>query len=161
MKPRRWVCDWGGVVVVVVVAVPRLSFKSALDASSIPFSTGSKAKPAPSSLQPVRLQNMPQFCHNLKNLSSPIDRFEPGESVCVDIAIPRLFACAESECSICSAIQSGVKISENGWIAENRMNRQSWARPLGKPMRVYGEWTAQKGSRVPYVCRYIRVNRAD
>lgn len=52
MKPRRWVCDWGGVV---VVAVPRLSFKSALDASSIPFSTDSKAKPAPSSLQPVRL----------------------------------------------------------------------------------------------------------
>lgn len=93
----------------------------------------------------MRLQNMPQFCHNLKNLSSPIDRFEPRESVCVDIAIPRLFVCAESECSICSAIQSSVKISENGWIAENRMNSQSWTRPLGKPMRIYGEWTAQKG----------------
>lgn len=43
MKPRRWICDWGGVV---VVAVPRLSFKSALDTSSIPFSTDSKAKPS-------------------------------------------------------------------------------------------------------------------
>lgn len=57
MKPRRWVCDWGGVVV-VVVAVPRLSFKCALDASSIPFSTDSKAKPAPSSLHAAVLPQL-------------------------------------------------------------------------------------------------------
>lgn len=53
MKPRRWICDWGGVV---VVAVPRLSFKSALDASSIPFSTDSKAKRSKGLSSSIRMQ---------------------------------------------------------------------------------------------------------
>lgn len=83
---------------------------------------------------------MPQFCHNFKNLFSPFERVESGERVCIDVAIPRLFACAESECSICSVIQSGVKIFENGWIAENRMSPEPYELTvkagLGKPMRV-------------------------
>lgn len=83
---------------------------------------------------------MPQFCRNFKNLSSPFDRIESGERVCIDIAIPRLFACAENKCSICSVIQSGVKIFEDGWIAENKMSPEPYELTvkagLGKPMRL-------------------------
>lgn len=110
-----------------------LSLNSALEDTALSLT-------APSLLRPVRRQNMPQLCHNFKNLSSSFDRFESGERLCIDISIPRLFACAENECSICSVIQNGVKIFEDGWIAQNRMSPEPYdltvKAGLGKPMRV-------------------------
>lgn len=89
---------------------------------------------------PLRRQTMTQLCYHFKNLSSLFDRFESGERVCIDIAIPRLLACAENKCFICSVIQSGIKMFENGWIAENRMSPEPYdltiKAGLGKPMRL-------------------------
>lgn len=109
--------------------MPRLSFKSALDAKlqlnpqmgRLVSVHGSKAKPAPSSY--CSLCDF-KTCRNFATTSRICPRhligLSLGRELCIDIAIPRLFACAESECSICSVIQSGVKIFENGSIAENR-----------------------------------------
>lgn len=105
---------------------------------------------SPSLHRRVRRQNMPQFCHNFRNLSSSFDGLESGERVCIDIAIPRLFACAENGCSICSIIQSGVKIFDNGWIAENKMSPEPYELTvkagLGKPMRVLWGMDPLKGA---------------
>ena len=83
---------------------------------------------------------MAPFCQIFKNLSSPSAGFEPGDRVSFDIAILRLFACAEKGCSICFIIQGGVKIFENGWIARNEMSPEPYQLTVkagrGMPLRV-------------------------